>query len=714
MERDSAARKPVPVPSHPPLAPDQLRAKATLQDLPEDLHEEGPASPGSFHQPRAEQALALGATMANAGHIFVTGPSGTARKELIDASLSRHARAHAPLRDYLSVCSPGDPRSPAWLWLPAGKGRAFRDDVAELLRACEAVLRGPDSSAPAAPPTSAPAQTRHTPDATPIEDAVSEIERRYGADACGGFLARLRQTLAEARQGSCRAPFRLSAYAPRLVREAPPREVPRIFEPHPTLWNLFGYVSHEAAGAHGPGGGLHWLEAGSLLRAQGGFLVVDFAELAAEPGAWKHLKRCLEHGLLDLPLPESSQPPSMAYRKPEAVPLEVRVVAWGDEALFRAFQGEDPAFARVFRIRADLDTEMAWSRENVAGYLRFLRRRCRQEGLLPFHRTGTAAFVECGAERAESQTKLTVEWEWLADLAREASHAARQDGSLTVRACHVERASDQRRYRHSLPEEQLQELILEDALRIQTDGAEVGQVNGITLYETEDHLFGKPCRITAQTGTGRSGVINIEREASLSGKLHDKGMLILCGFLRSRYAADKPMNLSASLCVEQLYAEIDGDSASLGEACALLSSLAGIPLRQGFAVTGSISQRGEVQAVGCVTEKVAGFFDVCRQRGLTGGQGVILPASNRPDLMLPRRVVEAVERGLFQLYAVESVDDAMEILTGRVMGRRDREGQFPEGSLNALVDERLRQLASNLRDTFLEEDEAGEGEGPVD
>ena len=255
----------------------------------------------------------------------------------------------------------------------------------------------------------------------------------------------------------------------------------------------------------------------------------------------------------------------------------------------------------------------------------------------------------------------------------------------------------------------MDDLIREDSVLIQTQGAAVGQVNGIALYETEDYLFGKPCRITAQTGMGRSGVVNIEREVSLSGKIHDKGVLILCGFLRNRFAQDKPLTLGASLCIEQFYSEIDGDSASLGEICALLSSLANVPIRQGIAVTGSISQKGDVQAIGCVNEKVMGFFDVCAHRGLTGTQGVIIPAGNVEDLMLPGNIVRAAERGDFHLYAVQTVDQAMEVLTGRAAGQPDHNDRYPQSSLNGLVDERLWTLAAGLRD-FLGDEEVPDEE----
>jgi ATP-dependent Lon protease len=450
------------------------------------------------------------------------------------------------------------------------------------------------------------------------------------------------------------------------------------------------------------------------LKAQGGFLILDFEEIAAEPDVWRHLKRCLRYELLEIPVLETVSGRTTGLLKPDPIPLRVRLVVWGDDRLYQEFHERDPAFGELFRIRADLDSQMDRKDQNIDGYLAFLGRCCKAEELVPFDPTGAAAFIDAGAELAGKQKKLTTRWTVLADLLREASYLAQQEGSPSVGDRHVELAQDERRYRRSLPEEQIDDLIREDSVLIQTEGARVGQLNGIALYETEDYLFGKPCRITAQTGMGRSGVINIEREANLSGKIHDKGVLILCGFLRNRFAQDKPLTLGASLCIEQFYSEIDGDSASLGEICVLLSSLANVPLQQGIAVTGSISQMGDVQTIGCVNEKVLGFFDVCLRRGLRGNQGVIIPAGNVEDLMLPQKITRAAEQGDFRLYAVQTVDQAMEILTGRVAGEPDRSGRFPQGSLNGLVDERLWELATGLRD-FLGDEEGldeGEAEGP--
>jgi predicted ATP-dependent protease len=507
---------------------------------------------------------------------------------------------------------------------------------------------------------------------------------------------------------------RLSDYRPQLIREATTGQVPIVFEPNPTFGNLFGSAWREARGAGRTGPERVLLQAGSLLRAQGGFLILDFEEVASEPDVWRHLKRCLRYEQLEIPAQEQAFGGTMGLLKPDPIPFKARLVAWGDEKLYQEFYERDPAFGELFTIRADLDTQMARGEENIEAYLAFLRQSCEGEGLLPFQPAGAASFIDVGAEMAGKQKKLTTRWTVLADLLREASYLAQQEGSPSVTDRHVEQAQEERRYRRNLSEEQLDDLIRDDSVLIQTEGAKVGQVNGIALYETEDYLFGKPCRITAQTGMGRSGVVNIEREVNLSGKIHDKGVLILCGFLRTRFAQDKPLTLGASLCIEQFYSEIDGDSASLGEICALLSSLADVPIRQGIAVTGSISQHGDVQAIGCVSEKVLGFFDICLHRGLTGNQGVIIPEGNVEDLMLPTKIVRAAEQGDFNIYAVRTVDQALEILTGRVAGQPDNKGRFPQGSVNGRVDERLWELATGLRDFLGEDEEPDDGGASTD
>lgn len=734
MKRSSSFHAPLSVATHTPLASGQLRAQTDPLRLRFDGNEQEATPDFSYHQPRAERALALGLRMKNAGHIFVCGPPGTARKEIIEAALKPYGKRLSPPQDYVALFPTLHGKQELeWLALPAGRGRRFVESVDACIQECQDRLRQPILSCSRAGEPLLDEAGRTAWNRSLEEDFQERLEqfRREGFDSrateCFENLGRAlaigtRQVfelsaLHVARNGSPKDFERmldrveqLAALRPQLIRESTGEQAPVVFEPNPTYHNLFGCVVQDGNRFDGfqPGGIL--LQPGSLLSAQGGTLILDFEEVASEPDVWRHLKRCLRYEQLEVPILGTASGRPGGLLKPKPIPLKVKLVVWGDERLYQEFYERDPAFGELFKIRADLDSQMDRNDENIAAYVAFLRKCCDTEGLTPFHPTGVASFVDAGAELAGRQKKLTTRWNVLAELIREASFHAEQEGSASVQDRHVDSAQKERRYRRSLPEQQLDDLIRENSVLIQTEGAAVGQVNGIALYETEDHLFGKPCRITAQTGMGRSGVINIEREVNLSGKIHDKGVLILCGFLRNRFAQDKPLTLGASLCIEQFYSEIDGDSASLGEICALLSSLANVPVQQGIAVTGSISQKGDVQTIGCANEKIIGFFDVCSQRGLTGNQGVIIPAGNVEDLMLPQKIVRAAEAGDFRIYAVKSVDQAMEILTGCVAGEPDRGGRFPQGSLNGLIDERLWELATGLRDFLGEEEGPEEGE----
>jgi len=304
--------------------------------------------------------------------------------------------------------------------------------------------------------------------------------------------------------------------------------------------------------------------------------------------------------------------------------------------------------------------------------------------------------LEYAARRVAHKKKLTTQFGFIHDVLVEADFWARQEGAERVYDRHVQRALEERKKRLSLLADRIEELIQEDVILIDTEGAVVGQINGLAVYDLGDFSFGRPSRITARTYLGKQGVINIERESRLSGRIHDKGILIMSGYLGHRYAQDKPLSMSATICFEQSYEGVEGDSASLAETCAILSELAEIPLRQDIAVTGSINQKGEVQAIGGVNEKIEGFFRVCKGRGLTGLQGVIIPKSNVQHLMLSEEVVEAVQKGMFQVYAVSSVDEAMEILTGVPAGRKV-DGAFEEGTVNARVDRKLREINELLR-----------------
>jgi lon-related putative ATP-dependent protease len=370
----------------------------------------------------------------------------------------------------------------------------------------------------------------------------------------------------------------------------------------------------------------------------------------------------------------------------------------GDNRLYHLLYGFDEDFKKIFKIKADFDPVMDRMDETVKQYASFVCRICWEEKLRPFHKTGVAAIVEYGARLSGQKGKLSTRFHLITDVMREANYWAGKAKSELVREEHVDLAVEKRTYRVNMVEEKIREMVIDGTIMIDSDGEVVGQVNGLATYRLGDHQFGKPSRITAKTAMGRAEVINIEREADLSGKTHNKGVLILGGYLRGKYAQDKPLTMSASVCFEQSYTGIDGDSASSTEVYALLSSLSGLPLRQDIAATGSVNQKGEIQALGGVNEKIEGFYDVCRIRGLNGKQGVMIPEQNVKDLMLRKDVINAVKKGRFHIFSVKTIEQGIEILTGVTAGLPLPKGGYTPGSINDLVDRRLRHLAEKMRD----------------
>jgi lon-related putative ATP-dependent protease len=472
---------------------------------------------------------------------------------------------------------------------------------------------------------------------------------------------------------------------------------PVVMELNPTYNNLFGRIEKEAQfGAVTTD--FTMIRSGSLHRANGGYLIVNATELLTNLFSYDSLKRALRSGRIDIEEAAERLGLTMAKSlRPEPVPLQVKVALIGDPLVHYLLSLHDPDFRELFKVKAEFDSKMERTPDNVRQYASFVCTLCEKERLLHLDGTAVAALVEHSSRLAGDQEKLSTKFSDIADLVREATHYAASGGLRYATAAHVLRAIDERHYRSNLIEEHLRELIAQGTVLIDTSGAVAGQVNGLAVSSVGDITFGNPARITATVSLGRSGLLDIERESRLGGPIHTKGVLILGGFLSARYAPEAPLSLSARLVFEQSYGLIDGDSASAAELCALLSALAGIPLRQSVAITGSVNQKGEVQAIGGVNEKVEGFYEVCRLRGLTGDQGVIIPSGNLRNLMLRQEVVSAVRDGLFNVYAVATVDDAIEILTGTAAGEPGGDGLYPEGTLNHIVMRRLTAMADTLR-----------------
>jgi predicted ATP-dependent protease len=474
---------------------------------------------------------------------------------------------------------------------------------------------------------------------------------------------------------------------------------PVIEELHPTLANLIGridYVSSRGVLVTN----FRLLKAGAIHRANGGYLLLDLRSLLTEPFSWTALKRTLRRGAIEIEdVARFLGLTSTVSLQPDPIPLRIKVVLFADRLLYFLLAAVDPETSLLFKVLADFENDLARTAESELLLARLVASIATRDGLHPFDRAAVALVLEHAARLAEHAGKLTLVIEQLREVLNEADFWARQAGRAVVGGPDVEKALEERIARVSRLRDRTQEAIAQKVALIDTTGSEVGQINGLSVLEVGGFPFGRPTRITCQVRPGTGKVVDIEREVALGGPVHSKGVLILSGFLAGRYAPDVPMSLFASLVLEQSYAGIEGDSASSAELYALLSALAGVPLRQDLAVTGSVNQHGAVQAIGGVNEKIEGFFDTCRGRGLTGTQGVLIPQANVQHLMLRRDVVEACAAGRFAVYPIATIDQGIALLTGIGAGERGRDGNYPEGSVNRRVEDRLRAFA-NVRRSF--------------
>lgn len=468
---------------------------------------------------------------------------------------------------------------------------------------------------------------------------------------------------------------------------------PVVVEDLPTLDKLAGRIEHiSQMGSLVTDFTL--IRPGALHRANGGYLLLDAGRILAEPYAWDALKRSLKKRSITITsLAERLSLFSTTSLEPEPIPLEVRVVLVGDRFLHSLLVMLDPEFSELFKVQADFEEVVDRSDETLVAMAALLRGFAEKQALLPLSDVGAARLLDEATRLADDSRKLTLRLSALTDILREADHYARVEGHSETGAAEIERAVAERDHRASRIRDRIQEAISRRTILIDTEGEKIGQINGLSVLETGGYRFGRPSRITARARMGSGKLIDIEREVELGGALHSKGVMILAGYLTATYALDVPFSLHASLVFEQSYGGVDGDSASCAELVALLSALSGQPIRQDLAITGSVNQLGEVQAIGGVNEKIEGFFDVCAERGLTGNQGVIIPAANVEHLMLRDRVIEAVADGRFAILPISSVDEAVELLTGVPAGTRTESGNYPDGSVNAAVETRLRGFA---------------------
>ena len=552
---------------------------------------------------------------------------------------------------------------------------------------------------------------------TPImRGAINEIKSKFDYPKISEYLEEIENNLIrnidlfkgkkkEAKEMEAIDPF--SAFRVNLlVDNSDVKGSPIIMETNPNFINLFGSVEMVSSRFGIIQTDFTKIKAGSFLKANGGYLIINALDALIEPGVWPTLKRTLRNQTLQIQNYASLFLISPTRLKPQPVKCDVKVAMIGDAYIYNILYYMDEDFKKIFKVKAEFDSEMKKDNKTAKEYGTFIKKIADEDKLKPFDKSGVATVIEYGTRLAGRQKKISTRFHIIADVLREASYWAQKDNKKTVGSKHVEKAIQERFERVSLIEDKIQEFIEEGTIMIDTKGKVTGQINGLSVYSMGEFAFGKPTRITARTAVGRAGVINIEREADLSGQTHNKGVLILGGYLRGKYAQKKPFSLSASIAFEQAYSGVDGDSASSTEVYAILSSLSKLPLRQDIAVTGSLNQKGEIQPIGGVNEKIEGFFAVCKAKGITGNQGVIIPHQNIKNLMLSNDVVEAVKQAKFHIYPVKSIDEGIEILTEVKAGERKKDETFEEGTVNYLVDQELQRLAQSWK-TFTAPPEKG-------
>ena len=476
---------------------------------------------------------------------------------------------------------------------------------------------------------------------------------------------------------------------------------PVVIEPNPNFGNMFGKIERRFLF----GGYLSdhtMLKAGAVSNANGGYLLVNAVDVLLNPGVWISLKRAIKNKEVRIEDPFEQFGFASQGMKPEPMPINVKIVLIGDATLYQTLSAYDEDFWEIFKVKAEFDYQISRNKDNMLQYAAFLSGCCEECKARHFDRGGVAKIMEYSARLVADQEKLSSRFAQVKEMIEEANYWSGKDNAKYITAQHIQKAMDEKLFRHNLVDDRIQEMITHGSIMIDTKGAITGQINGLSVYSLGDISFGKPSRITARTYLGRSGVINIERETEMSGPIHNKGVMILSGYLGWRFAQERPLSLSASLCFEQSYEGVEGDSASSAELYAILSSIADVPIKQNIAVTGSVNQKGEIQPIGGVNQKIEGFFKCCKAVGLTGDQGVLIPQQNLRNLMLRDEVVEAVKDGKFHIYSARTIDEGIEILTGLPAGDKKEDGTYPENTINYLVDKKLKHMAEQLR-AFAEE-----------
>lgn len=650
-----------------------------------------PEHPEIIGQPRALRALEMGLSISGKGYnIFVSGDPGTGRSTAIRLVTAKYSNDLSQLRDIAYIHNFLRPDSPVALTFTPGTGREFVLVMKNFIRTLKTEIIQQKASSDHVDGKVLISRITH---------ALDEIGKNFPSPE---ILAHLRWVSTDIGEHaylfdhSTPESIRNDTFFLRygvnlLVDHSQTVTRPLVFETHPTFANLFGSLDlacETRDDAYLPFLSIH---AGSLLQAAGGYIVISAEEMLIQEGLWEAFKRFLTTSALVIQNSTISGSHSAGIR-PEPVPLALKVLLVGSEDSYDAFCEHDPDFLKLFKVSAEFDYTMPATLENIAGCIGFMRMIIQEENLLPLDNTAIAELLRFSAYTAESRDQLTTQLSLLADLLRESDYWSRMDGRAVIDKAAVMRAISERNYVSSLTESRIFEEIARGEMIISLSGYKTGVVNGLAVLDRGSSSFGTPTVISATVAPGNEGIVNIEHEAGLSGEIHDKGLLILEGYLRKRYARNFPLSIYSGICFEQSYAEVDGDSASSSELYALLSAIGEIPVRQDIAVTGSVNQMGEIQPVGGINEKITGFFSICKKLKLSGHQGVIIPKQNIKSLILPDDIIEAIASKTFHIYPVESIDEGMQILTNRLAGARNQKGNFPVDTANRAIEERLKAL----------------------
>jgi lon-related putative ATP-dependent protease len=674
--------------------------------------------PGIIGQPRALKALKMGTEIRAKGYnIFVTGISGTGKETTVRRFLEESEIPKGNLRDIALCYNFRHPERPKVLYFPPGKAREWKKGIRQTIQHLKGTIKGKLDNElfqrqrdQLISVTDRKARKELEEKLVNLQKEVLKPEidheidtfaRQFPDRGAIQYLEELKSDILDNHQlfledktdGMGKGTSELFRYELNIIEETE-NKPPIVFENIPTYTNLFGTIDIAQEGEGRTN--FTFIRGGAVIRSSGGILVLRGEDLLQDEDAWIQLKRVLQTGEVEIQRKETpvTGPSSI---KPDPVKVDLKVIMLGSEQLYEALYNQDADFEKLFKVLAEFDNVMERTDETMREYIGFLTQKIERDKLLPLCSGGIATIMRYGVRLAENRSKLTTRFSMISDLLQEAHYWASSMGKREIDREAVKRAIEERNYLFNLPEAKLDEMIVRGEVLMNVSGASIGRVNGLAVYDRATYAFGSPCVISARIAPGNEGLLNIEREVGLSGEIHDKWVLILDGFLRSRYANTFPLSMYASICFEQSYGEVEGDSAASAEICALLSAISEIPLNQEIAVTGSINQVGEIQPVGGINEKIEGFYSICKQCGITGNQGVIIPWQNVQNLVLSDKIEEAISREKFHIYPVRTVDEAMTILTGNEAGGRNKKGVFPQGSINFEVEHRLRKMAESVK-----------------